>query len=63
MAKNLTLKGRRTKPWQLVKFRPPQKAHLGNEGFSIIPKMCGEKRFRYLTAGDKNGKILLITKK
>jgi hypothetical protein len=42
MAKNGTLKSHRAKPWRVVEFRP-QKAHLGNKGFSIIPKMYGEK--------------------
>jgi hypothetical protein len=38
----------------------PQKAHLGKKTFSMITIMYGENRFRYLTAGDKNRKILLI---
>jgi hypothetical protein len=37
-----------------------EKAHIRNEGVSMIPKMYGQNRFRYLTAGDKNDKILLI---
>jgi hypothetical protein len=41
MAKNWTLKGHRAKPWRLVEFRP-QKANLGNKGFSIISKMYEE---------------------
>jgi hypothetical protein len=43
MVKNLTLKDYRVNPWWLEKFRTP-KAHLGNKGFSIIPKMYGEKQ-------------------
>jgi hypothetical protein len=38
-------------------------AHLWNKGFSMIQKMYGKNRFRYLMAGEKNGKILLIIKK
>jgi hypothetical protein len=44
----------------VVEIQTLQKAHLGNKGFSMIPEMYGENRFRDLTAGDKNHKILLI---
>jgi hypothetical protein len=40
----------------------PQKVHLRNKDFLMIPKMYGGEIFsyRYLNAGDNNRKILLI---
>jgi hypothetical protein len=46
-----------------VKCKTPKGTSTGVKSVSVVPKMYGDNRFRYLKFSDKNSKILLNTRK